>query len=135
MANLKFKFDTGMQKMFSVGNKTVAKLERNLAVSYIQVAGMMVTTAQKQIKPRGSVLVPYEPFRNRTGNARRSIKNNISKSHISIIGGSATVDYFSYLEYGTQKMPPYPTLGSAVEKHHSYLDRKIEQTTCKFFNV
>lgn len=122
--------DLNMKKFLTIATKTQKQLQRKIMISNIQVAGKIVNDAQEQIKPRNSILVSNEPFRNDTGKAKRSTKYQLNTEQIKIIGNT---DYYSFLEEGTRKMSPYPTIKIAVQKNLPYLMRLTEETMRKFF--
>jgi HK97 gp10 family phage protein len=69
-----------------------------------------------------------EPPRVQTGRLRASITHRIVYEDEQVIGEVGTnVEYALPLEYGTSKMPPYPFMGPAYEKHAEEISEAIEK--------
>lgn len=75
------------------------------------------------------------PFANRTGTAEASIQQKPAKASASKISarwgsyGGRKIRYFFYLEYGTAKMQPYPTLRPAADRNYPHLVGEIKKRT------
>lgn len=149
MTTVTFKTPRGTDRTFIRLSQGAIITERGIRKAWFRVGQDLKRTANTEVlkKPKGGrtyiirtasgrrrrhvASAPGETHANRSGRLRKAIEWRVRGDQLDfgygIIGGSDSPDYASFVEEGTRRMKPRPTLRNSIESNRRNAEQHLAE--------